>query len=470
MIKHARGFFVTDDAIVIIGCGAAGGSAAQFARKTNRKTPVIIFEKGAYPQYSKCGLPYAVEGIIQTPKHLIEFSEEWFEKAKIDLNLQTTITEINPKNKKITVKKNDNTSFEQTYKSLILATGASPTFPPIKNITDEHNKPVKGVFTVRTIDDAQNIIDYLPHTSRATIVGAGLIGLEMADCLVQKKKKVTVIEALPHILPMLDEDIAESIEKIIKDHLTLFTNHFALEIKTEKNTIKHVIIEDRSTRKTQAIPTDILIVATGTKPEVTLAENIGCKIGPTGGIVVNNKSETSVKDVYAVGDCTEYVDFVTKKPTPVGLGSIAVRQGIAAGTNAAGGTYLLPNGVLQTFTSVFFGIEIAAVGPMSEHFEKIDMVSGRLQGLSLPEYYPGGKPILMKTMVDVKTGRILSSQAVGENAAQRINTYATAILAGMDVDTFRKLETAYAPPVAPTLDVVTLAADIASMKRSRKNK
>jgi len=470
MIKYARGFFVTDDAIVIIGCGAAGGSAAQFARKTNRKTPVIIFEKGSYPQYSKCGLPYAVEGIIQTPKHLIEFSEDWFKKAKIDLHLQTTITEIDQKNKSITVNKNDGTSFEQKYQSLIIATGASPAFPPIKNIKDEHNKPFKGIFTVRTIDDAQAIIDYLPHTSKATVVGAGLIGLEMADCLVHKKKKVTVIEALPHILPMLDDDISENIERIIKDDLTLFTNHFALEIKTEKNTIREVIIEDRSTKKTQSVPTDILIIATGTKPEVTLAENIGCKIGPTGGIVVNNKSETSVKDIFAVGDCTEYLDFVTKQPVPVGLGSIAVRQGIAAGTNAAGGTYLLPDGVLQTFTSAFFGMQIAAVGPMSVHLNEMDKVSGRLQGLSLPEYYPGGKPILMKTMVDVNTGRLLSSQAVGENAAQRINTYAVAILSEMDVDTFRKLETAYAPPVAPTLDVVTLVADIASMKRSRKKK
>jgi NADH oxidase (H2O2-forming) len=211
-----------------------------------------------------------------------------------------------------------------------------------------------------------------------------------------------------------------------------------------------------------------LIIATGSKPNISLAKDAGCKIGETGGIIVNEKSETRLKNIYAVGDCTEYLDFVTKKPVPIGLGSIAVRQGIAAGINAAGGDYKLPNGVLQTRTSEFFGFEIAAVGPINDLMKDMSVVSGKFNGSSLPDYFPGGKPISLKVTVDEKTGRILSAQAVGDNAAQRINTFACAILSGIDVETFRKLETAYAPPIAPTLDTVTLVCDIVSKKLSRK--
>jgi NADH oxidase (H2O2-forming) len=201
-----------------------------------------------------------------------------------------------------------------------------------------------------------------------------------------------------------------------------------------------------------------------------LAENAGCSIGKTGGILVNEKSETSIKHIYAVGDCTEYIDYVTGDAIPVGLGSITVRQGIAAGVNAAGGSYQLPKGFLQTFTSRFFNHEIAAVGPLQSSIDQIKIINGKYTGSSLPDYFPGGKPIVMKVTAEVDSGKILSAQAFGENAAQRINTYATAILADMTIDQMKLLETAYAPPVAPTLDVVTVVADIVDFKRQRKKK
>ncbi|RLF59305.1 MAG: NAD(FAD)-dependent dehydrogenase [Thermoplasmata archaeon] len=460
---------MTNENIIIIGCGAGGGTAAQFARKTDRKKQVTIFEKGSYPQYSKCGLPYAISGIIPTPTHLIEFTEEWFLKAKINLHLKTTITSIDIKNKTITAKDENDEIIEKEYDSLIIATGSDPSLPPIKNIT-KNNVLIDGIFTIRTIDDAQKILDYIPNTRNVTIVGAGLIGLEMADCLSKKGKKVTVVEALPNILPMLDDDVSKTIEEMLLDHISLFTNFFATEIKTIKDHVSEIIIKNRDTNKEQSISTDLLIIAAGTKPEITLAKQIGCEIGETGGIKVNNRSETSIPDVYAVGDCTEYKEYITQKPLPIGLGSIAVRQGIAAGVNAAGGDYTLPKGALQTFTSDFFNIQIAAVGPSTSYLESFEMVSGKHNGSSLPEYFPGGKPIMMKTMVDVESGKILSAQAVGENAAQRINSYATAMLGNLTIDEFRKLETAYAPPVAPTLDVVTITADIAYMKQQRKKK
>jgi NADH oxidase (H2O2-forming) len=230
------------------------------------------------------------------------------------------------------------------------------------------------------------------------------------------------------------------------------------------------LIRNRETGKEEKIETNLLIIATGLIPETCLAKKTGCKIGKNNHIIINEKSETSINMIYAVGDCTEYKDFVTKEKIPIGLGSIAVRQGIAAGINSAGGNYNLPDGILHTCTSKIFDLEIAAVGPISNYLKNYSLITARFNGLSLPEYFPGGKPIIIKILVDEKTDKILGAQAIGNNSAQRINTIACAILSGMSVEKLKKLETAYAPPVAPTLDAVTVVCDIVSKKINRKRR
>jgi len=452
---------------VVIGCGAAGGTAAQFARKTDRKAMITVFEKGKYPQYSKCGLPYAISGDIPSFTNLIEFSEEWFKKVGITLHLNADVEKIDTKKQVVTVKKG-NQMLEQPYDSLIIATGSIPWLPNIKDI-HENDKLIQGVHILRTIDDAKQISLFVEKGKKATIIGAGLIGLEMADCLHKKGMDVTVVEALPSILAnTLDVDMAELVLKNLTSNVTLHLNSLAIKVENKNGRINKVVVKNNEDGEEKRVDTDLLVIATGCKPDVTLAKTAGCVIGKTGGIVVNDKSETTVKNIYAAGDCTEYKDFVTKQPVLIGLGSIGVRQGIAAGVNAAGGSYSLPDGVLQTCTSEFFGLEIAAVGPITSHIQNQSFVSGKFNGLSLPEYYPGGKPITLKVVANQENGKILAAQAVGHNAAQRINTLACAILAGMYVETFRKLETAYAPPVAPTLDAVTLACDAVSLKISRR--
>lgn len=450
--------------IVIIGCGAGGGTAAQFARKTDRKSSITIFEKGKYPQYSKCGLPYTISGRIPDLMGLIEFPEEWFRKANIDLFLEANVEKIDAKKQIISAKKGGQI-IEKPYSSLVICTGAEPYIPPIKNID------VKNVFVVRTIDDVKKIISHLGKNKKATVIGAGLIGLEMADNLHKKGLKVTIVEALPNILShSLDEDMVKIILDKMPSDISIFTNYLATKVEDSNGEISKVIIKNQQTGDEKSVDTDILILATGIKPETSLAKSIGCKIGETGGIIVNEKAETSVKNVYAVGDCTEYPDFVTSKPVLVGLGSICVRQAIAAGINAAGGNYRLLKGVLQTHTSEFFGVDIATVGPTKIFLNDMSIISGKFNGMSLPDYFPGGKPISIKVLVDEYTGMIIGAQGVGENAAQRINMFACAILAGFDIDTFRKIETAYAPPIAPTLDVVTLVCDAVSMKLGRKKR
>ncbi len=450
-----------DKSVVIIGCGAGGGTAAQFARKTDRKTEITIFEKTKYPQYSKCGLPYAISGKIPKIHDLIEFDEEWFKKQKIDLHLNTNVEKIDFEKKIVYAKKQDQI-IQKSFTELIICTGSKPFIPPIKNIDCE------GVFVVKTIDDAEKIQNYVKKSKTATIIGAGFIGLEIADNLYKMGLKITVIEALPSILATnLDEDMAKIILEKIISNVQIYTDTLATEVNSSNNSIKSVSIKDKKIGEKKEIQTDMLIVATGTRPQVLLAEKIGCKIGKTGGIVVNEKSETNIKNVYAVGDCTEYVNFVNNKPILVGLGSIVVRQGIAAGINAAGGIYKLPKGLLLTFTSDLFDLEISGVGLTSSFLEKDKFLVGKYSGYSLPEYYPGGKPITIKVITDIN-GKILGAQAVGDKAAQRIDTFACAILAGFNIETLRKLETAYAPPVAPTLDAETLACDIVSLKLSHK--
>ncbi|UCH72577.1 MAG: FAD-dependent oxidoreductase [Thermoplasmatales archaeon] len=444
--------------IVIIGCGAGGGTAAQFARKTNKNVDIIVFEKGIHPQYSRCGIPYAVSGVIPKVEDLIEFSKEWFEKQKIKLYLETVVEKIDI-SKKIVTAKNNKKNIEVKFDKLIICTGSKPFIPKIEKID------VDNVFVVRTIDDVKKMKSKIKKGQNATIIGAGFIGLEMADNLNRMGLNVTIVETLSNILANnLDPDMSNIVFEKISKKVKIYTDHKVEKIKYNNGKIKKIIIKSKKDNKIKEIDTNFLIIAAGCKPNVKLAQDIGCKIGQTGGITVNNKSETNVTNVYAAGDCTEFVDFVSKKPVLIGLGSIAVRQAIAAGINAGDGDYVLPKGVLLTITSEFFGIEIGAVGYTSDKYKNI--LSGKFNGFSLPKYFPGGKPISVKVLAN-RNGKIMGAQVVGDNAAQRVNSFATAILGDLDIETFRKLETAYAPPIAPTLDAVTLACDIVSMKLAR---
>ena len=452
--------------IIVIGCGAGGSTSAQFARKTDRKAKITIFEKDKYPQYSKCGLPYVLSGEINNYKELIEFDEDWYKKANIELELNSEITNIDYEKRIVYVKKKNN-KIEKNYDKIIIATGSKPTIPPIKNIFKNDNL-YNGIFILRTIDDVKKIKNYIKKGKNATIIGAGLIGLEVADSLFKKGMNVNVIESLPRILPKIfDDDITKAISEKLSKHIKLYTNYLAYDAEIEDGFISKINIKNILDSNKISIKTDLLILATGTKPYLFNINSNKLKIGKNGGIIVNNKCETSIENVYAVGDCTEYRDYITNKPINIGLGSIVVRQGISAGINAADGNNELPKGFLQTCTSKFFNMELASVGPTLENLQDFSTISAKYTGSSLPDYFPGGKPITIKMTVNKKSREIVSAQAIGDKAAQRINTIACAIFNKMKIENFSKLETAYAPPIAPTLDVIKLVSDIILMKINR---
>ncbi len=460
--------------IVIIGGGCGGGTAAQFARKTDREAEITMIEREPYPQYSRCGLPYGISGIIPELTNLIEAPEERLRKNRISVLLGTNVTRVDAGARTVHAESLDGKKHELQYDSLVLATGAKASVPPIRGVTKEGGRPDElkpGVFVLRTIDDAKGIQSLASKGKRAVVIGAGLVGLEVAEALMVRGCRVTIVEFLPNcILAMVDDDMAQVMSAAIANHgVKMFTEFQVTDIIGDDRA-KGVVAKDRKTGEEREFVADLVIVATGQRGETELAKQIGCSVGATKQIVVNDRCETCVEGAFAVGDCTEYPELVTGKPTVSGLGTIAVKMAMVAGVNAAGGNECLPRGFLQTRATEPFGCQVAAVGPTTPQLEAagIKPVVGKVRGFTLPDYYPGRKEIMVKVLAHPSDGRILGAQIVGEDRVHmRVNAFAVAIMAGMTVHDLSKLETAYCPPAAPTIDVITIACEAARLKFSR---
>ncbi|MEM3754593.1 MAG: FAD-dependent oxidoreductase [Candidatus Bathyarchaeia archaeon] len=448
--------------IVIIGCNTAGTMAAIQARKTNKNAEIWIVSREKYPEYSPCGLPYIVSGAIKDFKDLIVHPIDFYEKTlRVSLMLNTEALDINTSRKSVLVKNlitgKEN---ELEYDSLILATGAKPALLPIKGI----NK--KGVFSIRTINDVESLLLHLKKITNKLIViiGAGLIGMEMAEALRIKGYEVLVLEILPEILPaMLDPDMAYMVHKKAEENgIKILTNTTLDEIIGDDK-VKAVIV------KSEKILTETIIVATRVNPEVDLAKKVGISIGEMGGIKVNEYLQTSIKDIYAAGDCIETFDLISKKSYPIQLATTAARQGIVAGTNAAGGMKKYPGSTGVTTTKLF-GLEIATVGVNSSLATKLGIksTSTRITALTKAHYYPNAKSITIKLIADIENKRIIGAQFIGEEgAALRANLVALAIKANVELSELEFLETCYAPPVSPLWDPLSIAAQALSKKLYR---
>ena len=430
--------------IRIIGAVAAGTSAAAKARRNSEEAEIIIYEKDTYISYSGCGMPYYIGGEVENGEDLTPRDPKFFKsKYNVDIKTGYEVLHVDAERKILKVQNLETSEvFEDTYDKLILATGARSVVPPIAGVKNKH------VFSLRNINDMYRIKEYIDNNSpkQAVIIGTGFIGLEMAENLKHLGMDVTMVELLPQVSPGLDEDMAILVEEhLITKGVRVITGKSAKEI-----TENEVILSDE-----RKLPGDLVIVATGVRPNVELAKEAGIELGVTGAIKVNPFMETSVADIYAAGDCIEQYHSITGKPVYRPLGSTANKTGRMAGNNATGGN-LEFRGVLGTGIYKIFDLAVAQTGltereALKEGYEI--SVSHNIKP-NRPEYM-GGKEMVIKSVADKKDGRLLGVQIIGpEGVDKRVDVFAALITFGAKVQDLVHLDLAYAPPFSTTKDPV----------------
>ena len=438
--------------IVIIGAHAAGLDAASAARKTDRTAEITLITKEKKPAYSRCGLPFVLGRHIATFDDLVVFPDKFYKMMKLNLLTETTVTNIDAKEKTVDIQDKNGKKETLSYDSLVLTTGANPFVPPIKG------REKSGVYVVRTIDDGEKINKAIETAKSAVIIGAGLIGLEVAVACIERGLKTTVVEFLPYVLPvLLDKEMADRVQAMLEENgMNIIVGKGAEEILgADKVTGVRVAGE--------TIPADVVVVATGVRANTELATNAGVALGETRGIKTNLKMETNIKGIYAAGDCAETVNLITLRPTMSQLGTTAVKQAKVAGTNAAGG-YSTFRGALGSWITRLFDTEIGGTG-LTDFFAAragIETVSGTIVSKTRADYFPGALPIRIKIIAEKESAKIIGAQIIGgEEVTQRINALSFAIQNEMTLQELAKAETCYAPPVNETWEPMTLAAEMA---------
>ena len=432
--------------IVVIGSGTAGSNFALFARKLDRKAEIIVIGKEKTMQYSPCALPFVLSGKIPKLEDIVVFPNEFYEKQKIQMMLETEAKTIDRKRKVIITDKD-----EVPYDKLVLATGSKAFIPPIKGVEK------KGVFTLKEMRDVREIQEYIKERKpkKAVVIGAGLIGLEGAVAFRELGMEVLVVELLEHLLPtMLDKDIAS----IVQSHLEEKGIQFRFGVGVSE------IIGDPVTAVKigeEEIESDIVLVATGVRANVDLAREAGLEIKR--GIIVDEYLRTSDPDIYAIGDCAEVYDAVTGERILSQLGTTAVRMAKVAAENVFNKNVKFKP-VFNTAITELFDLEIGTFGITQERARKegVEVVVGKFKGSTKPEYYPGGKPITVKLIFRKDNKKLIGAQIVGgERVWGRIMALSFAAQKETTVEDIAYGETAYAPPISPTIDPITVAAEMA---------
>ena len=449
--------------IVVIGGTACGPKAAARARRCDPSAKITIIEQKANLSTATCGLPYYVGEVIKKESALVARQADYFrEVMDMEVLTGTRAAKINRKIHNVEII-DQKTSLTATieYDKLVIATGAVPAIP------NWENKDLKGIFTLSNIPDANAIRDYLLKLDRreVIIVGAGLIGLEMAEAFNARGLKVTVIEALGWPLPaLLDEEIAAQVEKHLRSkgvnvkcgqRVTGFTGD-------ANGRVRKVVFGDTE------LETGMVLLSLGVRPNTGLAKEAGLTIGAGGGLSVNERLQTSDPDIYAGGDCVEVTNIVTGKKTLVPLGSTANKHGRIIGTNVTGGSETFP-GVAGTAVAKVFDYNVARTGLNETQAREagFDTVTSLVPTFEHATYYPGAREIMVKLIAAKADGRLLGGQAVGTgDTSKRIDVLATAITAGMKAEDLANLDLGYAPPYNSALDPLHNAANVIRNKRA----
>lgn len=443
--------------ILIVGGVAGGASAAARARRLSEDAEIILFERGPYVSFANCGLPYHAGGEIREREALLLQTPAGLEaRFNLDVRVETEVLAIDRAARKLRVREwSTGREYEEVYDELILSPGASPIRPPIPGIERE------GHFAVRNLPDIDRILAWIQENQarRAVVAGGGYIGLEMAEQLKHRGLEVTVVEALPQVMAMLDPDMAAWLHLELRAHgVGLFLNDpvSAFEAPAEGEGALASTVVLQSGRR---LPADIVILGLGVKPEVHLAREAGLEIGARGGIRVDDSLRTSDPHIWAVGDAIEVKDFVTGAWTLIPLAGPANRQGRIVADNLLGQPAKYA-GTLGTGIVRLFDLAAGATGANEKTLKREGLAHEivHLHPPSHASYYPGGHPVALKVIFAPDTGRLLGVQAVGRDGIdKRLDVFATALKAGMTVDDLAELELAYAPPFGSAKDPVNLA-------------
>lgn len=442
--------------IVILGGVAAGAKAAAKARRELPEAEINLYTDDTHISYSACGLPYYIEGNFEDYQLLLVRSPEDFEEKNVHIHLRNRAVKIIPESKQVLIQDlNTQRAFLVDYDKLIIAIGARPVIPHIKNV----NLP--NVFTLRKIEDGIAIKEKALKSKRATIVGAGYIGMEVLEALVRQNVYVTVIEYAPYVMTIFDEDMSKLIEEQLNSindgRFEILTSEIVTELSGDADGVKSV-----RTGTGKEFETDFVVLCAGVTPNVEIVKDAGIELGVTGAIKVNERMETSIKDIYACGDCVEEHLVISDSKIWMPLGSNANKEGRTAAINACGGFDKF-HGVLGSAVTRCLNLTMSMTGltekkattlgykPVSVTVTKNDKVG----------YMPNVNNITLKLIADYDTGLILGAQAVGAgDADKRINSLTAALLSKMTVDEFYKNDLTYAPPYSPTIDPLLNAAQI----------
>ncbi|MBU0615127.1 MAG: FAD-dependent oxidoreductase [Nanoarchaeota archaeon] len=418
--------------IVIIGLGTAGFAAALAIKKQDRSAMITIIDKTGKLQHS-CGLPYALEGKMGFDSLAHDIGAE-------RMNINLVVDEVTG----INIKDNDVSTKDKTYSydKLIFDTGSSPMIPPI-DIKSDKIYTVWDIASTRRLEHAKGDV---------AVIGAGAIGLETAMALKKRGCHVTVIDMLSSILPKaIDQDMSD-----------IAITNLDIDFKLGKRLIS--IENDQIKLEDETLTSDFIIMATGARPNTELAEKAGLKVNKQG-IEVNEKMQTSDKDVYAVGDCAEVWSMINHQRYNPMIATTGYKQGTIAGINAAGGMAAY-QGALSTFVTVLDNLEISATGFNTFFAEKsgYEVVIGKSRSYNKPSWFPGAEPISLKIIADKKTGKVLGCQAVGKDSSRFINVVSAAIAKEMTLQELSDVELAYCPAVSDCYDVLHQAVDLALRK------
>jgi NADPH-dependent 2,4-dienoyl-CoA reductase/sulfur reductase-like enzyme len=439
--------------IVVIGGDAAGMSAAAQASRGAEPRELVVFEKGKYTSFAACGLPYFVGGLITTSERLVARSPEQHRANGIDVRTEHEVVAIDTERREVEVLSHtDGAVSRERYDHLVIATGASPVRPPFQN------GDAPGIFGIHTIPDGVAIDEAIrtrqPRT--AVVVGGGYIGLEMVEALVLRGLDVTLVEKLPHPMATLDADMGERVAAgITALGVDVRVDTGVTGFTTGADGWVDGVVTDGGT-----IPTELVVVGLGVRPNVRLAAAAGIAIGPSGGIATDARMATSVPGVWAAGDCVESFHRVSRSRVSIALGTHANKQGRVVGLNISGSHARFP-GVIGTAITKVGELEIARTGLNEREAAAagFDAVADVIEGGSRAHYYPGGAKFAVKLVAERGSGRLLGAQIVGgPEAAKRIDALAVAVWNEMTVDDFSQLDLAYAPPFAPVWDPTLIAA------------